>query len=264
MTTPRFAVLIALAGCTSLGPMPATTGVPAVPHGRPAAELGGAIVPAWRLSAAASGESRNGHAVPQASAVIEPDRLLGAPGLILGARAFGRDGGDVGFEPLVGYRVRVEDGAALAAIGYGTKMSAASNGADYEAIRAGAEVTGDAQLAQLTSWLALHASISAAATYVSATGHYCIDAEGDAIDCSQDGPNTVTAGEVAGLYPTGTAALAFDIARGSGGFHGVRVAFMASGGYMPRLVGGEQRKGDLFTSGGVSLTIGFGEAAAQD
>jgi hypothetical protein len=245
--------------CTSLGPMPATTGVSAVTHGKPGVELSGAITPVWRLSAAASGEDRSGNAVLQGAIVVEPDRLIDAPGLVVGARAFGNDG-DAGYEPLVGYRHRANERTTIAAVAYGTKMSAAEHGADYEAVRAGAEIVADAEVVKLASWLALHASASASGTYVSASGRYCVDPDGDAIDCDADGPNTMTDGEVRGVYPTGSASLALDLVRRGGGFRGVRLAFAAAGGYMPRLVGGEQRRGDLFGSAGLSLTVAFGDS----
>src|SRR5687767_1114038 len=91
-----------LGACTSVGPMPTTTAISAVPSDRPSAEAQAAVTPVFRLSNAASGDDQNGQSTPQVSALFDADRLL-ARGLIVGARLFG-ESGDAGLEPYLGYR----------------------------------------------------------------------------------------------------------------------------------------------------------------
>src|SRR5512139_2573994 len=92
--------LLLTAGCTTLGPMPSTTGISAIPAGKPAgeAQLGG--VPAFHLSSSAS--TPRGGATGQAAVLVEPDRWIKAPGLVVGARLFGK-GEDTPIEPMIGY-----------------------------------------------------------------------------------------------------------------------------------------------------------------
>jgi hypothetical protein len=252
------------AGCTSLGPMPATTGVSAVPVARPAGELQGAIAPVYRLSDAAADRSdadndRNGRGAPQLLAVFEPDRLAKVPGLILGARTWGA-GHDTLFEPLVGYRTRFGERFAGAILAYGTKASAEQNGASYDAKRFGAEVLVDARLVRLASWLAVHAQGSAQLTAIAASGTYCIDDQGIGIDCSEDSPNTQVDGDITGVYPAATAGLSIDVMRNraTGMFHGARIALLGALGRMPKLRAGRQQVGDTYMTAGLSITLGFG------
>ena len=136
------ASLISLVGCTALGPMPATTGVSAVPAGRPGGEIQGSLTPMFRLSEATRAEDPHGQMVAQLAGLFEPDRWLGMPGLIAGVRVFGEEG-DIGVEPMLGYRHRLGR-LSLAGLAFGTTMSAAENGASYEATRLGGEVALDA------------------------------------------------------------------------------------------------------------------------
>ncbi len=63
-----------------------------------------------------------------------------------------------------------------------------------------------------------------------------------------------------GLYSAGNLMVALDIARRpSGNIHFVRLGGVFSFGHMPRIVDGQQKRGDIFLSGGVALTLGFGE-----
>ncbi len=127
--------------CTTLGPMPTTTGVSAVQHGRPGGEAQLGIVPVFRLSNAASGKDRNGQSTGQLSALIDPDRWA-VPGLIIGARVFG-ESHDSGFEPYLGFRRTFGEGVSFAGVAYGTKMGATEKGATSEAVRVGGEVLAD-------------------------------------------------------------------------------------------------------------------------
>ncbi|MGE3768220.1 MAG: hypothetical protein AB7L94_38575 [Kofleriaceae bacterium] len=244
--------------CTTLGSMPTTTGVSAVSHGRPGGEVQLAVVPVFRLSNAASGKDRNGQSTAQLSALIDPDRWA-VPGLILGARVFG-ESHDSALEPYVGFRRTFGEGVSFAGVAYGTKMSATEEGASYEAIRAGGEIVADVKMASFGSWGQLHAGGGINAQYISSTGTYCVGDAGNAVDCSDDGTSPTVDGELDGAYTAGNLMLALDFARRPhGNIHVVRVGAMFSFGHMPRLVGGRQQYGDVFLSGGIGLTVGFGE-----
>lgn len=148
---------------------------------------------------------------------------------------------------------------SLAVVGYATKMSSSEQDASYEAIRAGGEVLADVKLASFGTWGQLHAGGGINATYVDANGTYCVSDSGDAVDCDEAGTTPTVDGEIAGVYNAGNLMLALDIARRpTGTIHVVRVGAMFSFGHMPRLVGGRQQYGDVFVSGGLGLTFGFG------
>jgi hypothetical protein len=237
--------------------MPATTGISAVPAGRIGGEVQAGIMPIYRLSTAARGEERHGDSVLHLSALFDPDELLGVPGLFIAGRAFGKDG-DTTLEPLLGYR-RTIGILSVAGIGFGTKASGEENGASYEAIRAGGEAVLDAKIVRLGAVGELHAQGALNATYLSATGAYCVNPEGDGVDCAEDGSVPRIDGELAGLYSAATLSLSLDLyRRGGGPFHGARLAGMFAVGHMPRLIDGRQQKGDPYVSGGFSLTLGFG------
>ena len=238
--------------------MPATTGVSAVPSSRPAGEVSGALVPVFRLTDAADGDDRNKKSSPQLAALFDPARLLGLPGLVIGGRVWGKDG-DTGVEPMLGYRHAIDDHFSIAGVGYGTHMRADSNGAHYEASRFGAEAIADLRILDLTSWLSAHAQAAAQATYVKASGHYCVDvASGDGHDCAEDGSFPYTYGTLSGVFPAGTLTVALDAHIKDSWFHHARLAGMFSTGWMPRVVNGEQRAGDAYVTGGLSLMIAFG------
>lgn len=252
--------LAAAPACTTLGPMPATTGVSAVPAGRPGVELQAAVAPAFHLSSATQGADAEGSATSQLAALVEPDRWLGLPGLIVGARGWG-ESGDAGFEPLLGYRAPLFEGrAAIAGVGYGTRMSGESSDASYEATRIGGELQLDATLFD-GGFVAVHGQVGGSLTYISAEGRYCV-AEGTGLGRDCDGPDDgQVATELDGAYAAGTAGLSLDFARRSqSAFHLARLAATTAFGRMPGLRDGVQVGGQLYTSFGVSLTVGFGEA----
>src|SRR5215475_5902838 len=95
-------ILVLASACTTLGPMPATTGISAVPAGRPGAEAQLGVMPGHYLSSSVTTTPRGG-ATGQATLLIEPDRWVDVPGLVVGGRVFGQ-GNDSPAEPLVGYR----------------------------------------------------------------------------------------------------------------------------------------------------------------
>ncbi len=89
-------------GCTTLGPMPATTAVSAVPAGRPDAEFQLAAVPGYYLSSSVR-QAPTGAGISHLSMLVEPDKLIGVPGLIIGGRA----------EAMAGYRGVLDHGRRL-------------------------------------------------------------------------------------------------------------------------------------------------------
>ena len=259
MKSIQLAVLVATSACTTLGPMPATTAVSAVPAGRPGAEAQLGIVPAYFLSSAV--QNPHGAATSQLSLVVEPDRWVDVPGLLIGARLFGQSGDTPG-EPLLGYRKKVSDKVAVAAIVYGTSKSSTAKLASYHATQVGGELAVDGRAIEIARWLAMHVQAAVSATRVNASGTYCVDANGVGKDCDDKDPGTNTAigGHVSGVYPSGTGTLALDVGRGATGtLHAVRVALMGSTGWMPTATNGVQGAAHAYYAIGLSLTLGFGD-----
>jgi hypothetical protein len=249
-------------GCTTLGPMPATTAISAVPSGRPGIEAQVGLVPAYFLSAAtqAPASTHKGNPSGQLLALVEPDRVLGARGLIAGARHWGEHG-EVSIEPFLGYRHRLDDDISLALIGYGTTMRGASQGASYRASRAGGELALDARVIGPARWLALHGQAAISATYLDADGTYCADRDGFGVDCQQDATDRVINGSIRGVFGAATATAALDFGRmPTGGFHSFRIALLGSAGVMPKLVDGVRTDGARYVSFGLTLTLGLGSA----
>ncbi len=247
-----------LAGCTTLGPMPATTGISAVPAGRPGVELQAGIVPGYVLSSATQDEHEGGPS-EQLLGVLEPNRWLGTRGLIVGARGVGRKG-DHAFEPFLGYRHRIEERVAVAFVGYATKTEGASQGASYRATRGGAEAAVDAKIFAPLPWLAVHGQAALSATYLKARGTYCADPEGRGLDCNEDGSDRMVDGRVDGWFPAATASLALDLGRRPmGAFHGARLALLGTAGRMPQLRDGIEAGRVGYVSMGLTLTLGIGD-----
>jgi hypothetical protein len=254
-----FVLLVASTACTSLGPMPATTAVSAVPTGRPGFEAQGGFVPAFYLSRSAQ-DRAGGAMTSQLSGLVEPDRWLGLPGLVLGARVYG-EGHDTPGEPYVGYRARIDRSLAIAGIAYATAASSSDRLASYHATRLGGEAALDAQLWAPSPWFALHAQASLAATSIDAGGAYCVDANGVAIDCHTDGTaNTMVDGKLSGVFASASTTLALDVGRRDrGSFHGARIAVLAATGEMPLARGGVMEATAAYYSFGLTLTLGFGD-----
>jgi hypothetical protein len=245
--------------------MPATTALSVVPAGRPRAEVGLAAIPGYYLSSAVS-EDPQGAAVRQASLVVEPDEWLGVPGLLVGARAVGSDDIGVYGEPMLGYRHAFGDAGrlSLGAVGFGTKASASENHASYEATRIGAELGGDLRITPKYSVLELHVLLGGSLTALDASGNYCLDAGGrHGVDCPDESPVRSHA-SASGFYPALNAGLAFDLAQHLDlAFHGARLAFLYSGGFMPRVVSAEQVDPEPYGSFGLALTLYLGSPARE-
>lgn len=245
--------------CTTLGPMPATTGVSAVPTGRPGGEIGVGLVPGYYLSAGTQ-QSPSGAGLAQASLVLEPDRLLPLPGILVGARRVGHS--DVGgyYEPLVGYRCHLDQDKRVAAMGvaYLTHASGSQNGTSYSATRGGAEVGFDIRMTPPSKLLEVHINAFAALTGLSARGRYCLDAAQRGTSCADPPVNPVDI-QASGVYPSGNIGASFDFARHLDTiFHGGRLAVGVSGGTMPTAIGGQQGDAHWYVSYGGTLTFGFG------
>lgn len=247
--------VVLLTACTTLGPMPATTGVSAIPAGRPSGEVQAAVMPVFFLSDTTRFEDPGPRASPQLAAIFEPDRVFGTKGLILGARSWGETG-DSPFEPMVGLRRKLDDRFAIAGVAYGTHARGESTGASYRATRLGGELVLDALLVPM-GWVDLHLQTTVAATYIDASGRYCVS-NGEGVDCDE-GTRRVDA-ELSGIYTSATAGASLDIARRSEGYlHGIRLAFLGAVGAMPQLRDGiQQPSNETYHSFGVLLTIGIG------
>jgi hypothetical protein len=248
-----------LCACTTLGPNPATTGVSAIPAGRPSVDGQIGTVPAFYASQSAQNEAK-GAAVAQLGLLAEPDRWLKIPGLILGGRIYGQSGDTLG-EPYVGYRSTVDERISVVAGVYGSAKRSTKKMASYHGTRVGAEAGVDASLASLTSWLSLHTQASLAATRILTSGTYCIDAMGIAKDCDEEMPanNTMISGKQTGIYPSGTATLSLAAARNDGWFRTAQLALHGSVGTMPLVKDGEKQGSGTYTGLGLTLTLGVGD-----
>lgn len=257
MRTMILALTLAATACTTLGPTPATTGVSAVPVGRPGVELQAGIMPAFYLSDAANDGSGDKSGTAQVHAIIEPDRILGTKGLILGARKWGEDG-DSPIEPMIGYRRRLDSAFSVAGIVYGGHADGSANGATYEAMRFGGELAIDVGIQSRWSWLSGHLMASASATYLDATGEYCVNGGGIAIDCEDESRRVD--GAVEGVYTAATAGMALDLARRpQGSVQSIRLFLLGAIGMMPALRDGIQMPSNNgYFSIGMGLSFGFG------
>jgi hypothetical protein len=249
-------LLVALTGCTQLGPMPATTGISATPIGRTALQGQVGVVPGFYVSQSAQNVA-DGAAIKHASLLLEPGKALHLPGLIVGGRIIGQDH-DTPVEPYIGYRHRLSDRVGVGAVGFGTAKRAESNGASYHGTRFGGEAMVEANLFDELRWLHLRAQAAVSVTRVMASGRYCVDENGVGIDCSQDGPNNVVSGKTVGVYPAGTASLNFDVGRHHGWFDGAQLAFLVTLGRMPLVVDGREAGTENYVVGGLTLTLGIG------
>jgi hypothetical protein len=252
-------LISAVTACTTMGPMPATTGIAAVPSGRPGVELQAGAVPGYMISEGTQSNGHDGSTNGQLLGLIEPGRWLGTRGLIAGARETGR-GGDASFEPFLGYRHRLDENFALAVVGHGATMGRRDGQASYSATRAGGELALDAQLVAPLPWLSIHTQAAVSATYLRARGMYCAGNDGYGVDCSEDGGNRLVDGTIRGVFAAATASLALDFGRmPSGPFHSARLALLGSAGEMPHLRDGVETSGVHYLSLGITMTLGMGE-----
>jgi hypothetical protein len=242
--------------------MPATTALSPVPAPRPGLEAQVAAVPGYYLSDTVRDDAGDTPS-NQVSGMIEPGELIGVPGLSFGARWVSGDDANGYGEPMVRYRIHLDDSErfALSGVAFGTHARGSSGEQSYSATRVGAEAMVDARLTPTSRWAELHLTLAAAATGLDAEGRYCLDADlRYGRDC-EDSAGAPISASASGLYPTGTAMLALDAGRHLPKFfHGGRLALLGSAGSQPVVEGGEQKDARPFFSSGLSLTLGFGSA----
>jgi hypothetical protein len=268
--SPNFALWVLtvapLCACTTLGPMPAMTGISSVPLERPGVELQGAVVPGYYLSSSVT-EKPESAQLPQLLGLLEPDELVHVPGLFAGARYAGESSSGAAVEPLLGYRTFLDEDKvlSLAALGFGTYASAAKDDASFTAWRGGVEVDVDVRLTPRAHYAELHANAGATVTGLAADGRYCLDAAGRyGIDCPSDGSLQPQSASISGIFPSGHAGVSLDFVRHYRiPFHGVRLGLDFAGGTLPTVVGGQERGAKLYGGAGLSLTIGLGANARR-
>lgn len=254
-------------GCTSLGPMPAMTGVPSAPLERPGMEAQVAVVPGYYLSSGTQ-EKPKSAALPQLAGVFEPDRLLHAPGVLVGARYAGDGKAGAALEPLVGYRAFVDGDKrfSVAGVGFLAYASGSQRGASFDAWRGGGELGMDVRLTPPSRYAELHANLGATFTVLDARGHYCVDQNRIyGVDCPDNvTERTLVDASASGVFPSGHVGASLDLARHwRAPFHGLRLGLDAAGGLLPTLQSGEQRAPKLYGSAGLSVTLGFGATTSD-
>jgi hypothetical protein len=240
--------------------MPATTGVAPLPAGRTAVEVQIGAAPGHYLSSGVTDDPK-GAGIPQLSALFEPDRVLGVPGLFIAGRISGTDEAGVIAEPMLGYRHAFDDRFAASALLYGTHASHEDRGAKYSATRAGIELGVDLRVTPVSRWTELHVVAGAAATGLAADGEYCLDGQGMfGVDCPEPpAGGTRVAVDASGIYPTGQLGVMFDLLRHrESAFHGARIGLIGAAGTMPTAVGGRQGDAEPFVSLGLLVTVGLG------
>ncbi len=256
----KLAVLVALGilpACTTLGPMPATTGVTAVPLGRPGVQAQVGVVPGFYASQSAQNESK-GAPIQHLSGLVDFDRWLPVKGVIVGARIFGQSGDTPG-EPYIGYRKQLGN-VSVAGVGFGSSKRTTDKLASYHGFRLGAEGVADAVLYQPRPWIGLHAQAAASVTRITASGNYCVDTMGIAVDCDEDKPatNVMISGKDSGVYPAATGQLAIDIGPHHGFFDSARLALLGGVGTMPLIVDGKKQNTGTYFTLGLTLSVGLG------
>ncbi len=253
-------LFLSLAGCTQLGPMPATTAMSVVQAGRPDLELQAGLVPGYYLSSAVE-RSPDGTTMSQLAALFEPDRLLSLPGVVAGARYAGDGKSGPSIEPMLGYRraFGADRALSLGVFGYGTHAQSTRHGASYSATRAGVETGIDLRATPQSYWLEIHFMPAVSLTGLSASGTYCLDAAGQyGADCPDTNANPVRA-QASGFYPSVSGTIALDIAHHLNTFfHGVRLAAQIATGTMPTVVAADQKNATSYVSSGLTFTLGFG------
>jgi hypothetical protein len=250
------ALLASVSACTTLGPMPATTGLSATPIGRPGMQIQAGAVPGYYASKSVQNKAE-AEPIKQLSALADLDHWLGVPGLIFGVRVFG-ESGDAPGEAFVGYRKKLGT-VSISGVAFGSTKRSEKQLASYHGTRLGAEGAVEAELAH-NSWLGVHAQAAVTATYSSLSGTYCVNSTGIAVDCSPDEPqsNTTVTGDDKGVYPAATGQLAVDLGPHHGVFDNARLALLGTAGTMPLIVDGAKRETAAYLMLGATLSVAFG------
>jgi len=257
-----FALLLGpLCACTTLGPVPAMTGIPTPPLERPGVQLQAAFVPGYYLSSTVTEEPKAAQ-LPQLAGVLEPDELIHVPGLLAGARYAGDRSAGAALEPLLGYRTYLDDEKrfSLATLGFVAYASGSQKGASFTALRGGLEAGVDVRLTPQSHYAELHTNLGATFTGLSADGQYCLGPDARyGVDCPTDGSAKPVSASASGIFPSAHTGLSLDFAgRLRTPFQGVRLAADLAGGTLPTEVAGQQHGARIFGSAGLSLTVGIG------
>ncbi len=265
-----FGLIWMLAGCTTLGPMPTVTGMPGAPEPRAGVELGAAEVPGFYLSSGAQ-EKPTGNAIGQVSALVDAGRFVDAPGLALGGR-YVNGADDSGYvEPLLRYRLPLDDEEQLSLTSalFGSRAQGVARGASYTALRAGSELAANLRLTPESRYLELHFFAGASLLGLSASGSYCTDpSTGLGVDCPEPGDEGrahEASGGFSGVYPAGFVGFGLDAARHlQSALHGVRLNLMLARGFMPTIRDARETGGVFYNHVGAGLAVRFGEVEAVD
>lgn len=252
-------LLAPLGACTTLGPMPGQTGLSYRTDSRAGVEVQGGAVPGYFLSETVKSQPR-GASVGQTGVMVEPGKLVGAPGLGVGARYL--DGADAAglLEPMLRYRTPLQDGLGMGATMFGSHGSGEADRASFAMTRYGLEVGANARLTPPGRWSELHLRASFGLTGLDARGSYCVGDDRFAMACSDGG--TRVSRSASGLFPSLGAGLSYVLGPGlDSAFHGLEIAVLAGGGQTPRLREGDEPSKGAWYSGGFTLTIALGEAA---
>jgi hypothetical protein len=253
------ASLLGLAGCSTLGPVPATTAMSPVPAPREGAELQLAAVPGYFMSQTVV-EDPKGGGLTGLSVAIDPAKLLGTPGLVVAARLIGPEE-DTQLEPIVGYRRSFGAGlgASVAGFVFGASGRGEVDGASARTGRVGTEVMTDVRLGPASRWAEAHVMVGASLQYVDAEGTYCTE---DTMQYGRDCPDVIVTqidGSAKGAYPAATVGVAGHFGRHrSTVFHGARMFALFTIGAMPTVVGGEQQSATGYVSVGLGVSLSFG------
>jgi hypothetical protein len=253
------AVVLVAAGCSTLGPVPATTALSPIPAPREGGEVQLAAVPGYYMSQTVTEEPKGG-GLTGLSVAVDPAKLLGTPGLVVAARLVGPEE-DTQLEPILGYRRSFGAGlgASIAGFVFGATGRGETDGASAKTTRAGSEVTADVRLGPASRWAEAHLVAGVSLQYVKASGTYCTE---ETMQYGRDCPDVIVTqidGSAKGLYPAATVGVAGHFARHRPSvFHGGRLFVLLTIGAMPTVVGGEQQSATSYLSIGLGLSLSFG------
>lgn len=253
------AAALALAGCSTLGPVPATTGISPIPAPREGAELQLGAVPGYFMSQTVV-EDPKGAGLTGLSVALDPAKLLGTPGLVVAARLIGPEA-DTQLEPIVGYRRSFGGGlgASIAGFVFGASGKGETDGASATTSRLGSEVVADLRLGPASRWAEAHLLAGASLQYVESEGTYCTE---ETMQFGRDCPDVIVTridGSARGAYPAATVGVSGHFARHRPGiFHGARLFALLTIGAMPTVVGGEQEGATGYVAVGFGVTLALG------
>jgi hypothetical protein len=255
--------IVLLPACARTGPLPAVTGASAVPVEQPGVELQSAAVPGFFWSEAVK-EHPDGDPIKQASVLVEPGKLIKVPGLAAGVRYVEGRSGDGHFEPMLRYRLWLDDAdrLGLAFIAFGAHASGGNQGASYSLTRGGLELGVDVRVTPISQWAELHGLCGTSFMVLTVDGRYCTNSTtGFSVSCPDQPPaREIVDTEILGVYPAFFSGGALDFGRHlESAFHGFRVATWLGGGFMPHVRnGGQTDHQHGWASVGLGLTLGLG------